>query len=834
MVFTLSCGGGGGGYGVGRNPNGPGTASTNSPGRLVGTVTDASTAQPLTDATVTSCGVTATTDSNGNYELPNLPSGQIDITASATGYVSQTSTIQSNQGRVLTQNFALQSSGAPQTSTPTPTIDPTGTITGRIVNGNGNPVPDLEIKFYDTLPQQRNVRAGPLAATVYTDSSGTFVVRLEKGLIYYCTIEGETEVRSFSLDSSAVDVGTITLSFAATSVSPAVAIVGEEVTIAGSSLGSQGRNAKIIILKEDTNTSVEITNVLQWDNSFIKFALPENAPIGDHIAIKLYKNLMYSTPQYMNIPALSVSSITAGIPGEAVVIAGNGFGSAQGNSAVNFNGIPAQILSWNMTQIQCVIPQGALTGQNVNVTVNGATASFANGIPVPSITSVDSGFPGDTITIHGSGFGNTQQSSIVNFDGIAAQIVSWTMTGIQCVVPYGAVAGHDVVVTVNGINARFNNGIPASAVSNISPNSLMYNKAGTELTITGSAFGNTQLTSKILFNGVEINPTITLWSMDTVKFLLPASPPTLDVSVRLRVNGIESNACILHVVPYYYSSKWGEYGQSNGQLASPEGIAIDNAGGYVYIVDTFNQRVQKFTLTGGFVTKWGTMGSGDGQFGTPYYVAIDPTGSTVYVADTVNRRVQRFTSTGGFINKWGSQGTGNGQFEWPAGIDIDISGNLYIADTLNRCVQKFTSAGGFITKWGSFGTGNGQFSYPQGVTVDNGGNVFVSDTINQRIQRFTSTGGFVAKWGGNGTGNGQFSSPFGINSDAAGNVYVTDYYNNRIQKFTSTGGFVTKWGTLGYNDEQFNSPTGIAIDNSGKVYVVDCYNNRIQIFTPAP
>ena len=42
---------------------------------------------------------------------------------------------------------------------------------------------------------------------------------------------------------------------------------------------------------------------------------------------------------------------------------------------------------------------------------------------------------------------------------------------------------------------------------------------------------------------------------------------------------------------------------------------------------------------------------------------MDSTGN-VYVADTWNYRVQKFTSNGAFITKWGSEGSGDGQFQY--------------------------------------------------------------------------------------------------------------------------------------------------------------------------
>src|SRR4030042_1409719 len=124
-------------------------------------------------------------------------------------------------------------------------------------------------------------------------------------------------------------------------------------------------------------------------------------------------------------------------------------------------------------------------------------------------------------------------------------------------------------------------------------------------------------------------------------------------------------------------------------------------------------RAEKYNCT----LKWGNYGIGDGQFDHPYDVTIDDSGN-VYVADTYNHRVQKFTGAGTFLGAWGSYGTGNGQFNYSMGVAVDAAGNVYIADAGNHRIQKFSSKGGFLQTWGSYGVGDGQFKYPYDVTVD--------------------------------------------------------------------------------------------------------------------
>ena len=89
-----------------------------------------------------------------------------------------------------------------------------------------------------------------------------------------------------------------------------------------------------------------------------------------------------------------------------------------------------------------------------------------------------------------------------------------------------------------------------------------------------------------------------------------------------------------------------------------------------------------------YLTQWGSQGTGNGQFSFPTGVPTDATGN-VYVADTENRRIQKFTDTGSYLTQWGSLGSGDGQFDYPAGVATDSVGNIYVTDYFNHRTQKF-------------------------------------------------------------------------------------------------------------------------------------------------
>jgi DNA-binding beta-propeller fold protein YncE/Tol biopolymer transport system component len=278
-----------------------------------------------------------------------------------------------------------------------------------------------------------------------------------------------------------------------------------------------------------------------------------------------------------------------------------------------------------------------------------------------------------------------------------------------------------------------------------------------------------------------------------------------------------------------FLGKWGSHGNGDGQFAGPHGVAVA-PDGTVYVADSVNDCIQRFTADGSFLGKWGSYGSGDGQFNYPNGVAVAPDG-TVYVADSENHRIQRFTADGSFLGKWGSYGSGDGQFFSPCGVAVAPDGRVYVADSANHRIQHFTAGGSFLGKWGSEGSSDGQLNYPDGVAVAPDGTVYVADTWRDRIQRFTADGSFLGKWGSYGSGDGQFDRPRGVAVAPDGTVYVADTDNSRIQRFTAGGNFLGKWGSEGSGDGQFNYPNGVAVAPDGTVYVADTHNNRIQRFT---
>jgi sugar lactone lactonase YvrE/plastocyanin len=308
--------------------------------------------------------------------------------------------------------------------------------------------------------------------------------------------------------------------------------------------------------------------------------------------------------------------------------------------------------------------------------------------------------------------------------------------------------------------------------------------------------------------------------MLNLKYVIIFAVSLLSISVLMSIGLVYADPVV--------SSFFGTSGKGNGQFDTPHDIATDSNGN-IYVSDTVNNRIQKFSSNGNFLFAKGTTGKNNGQFILPKGISVDKF-NNFYVVDQSNNKIQKFDSTGKFLLSFGKKGISNGQFNKPRDMAIDSSGNIFVSDQLNNRIQKFNPSGKFISKFGSTGVGDGQFKQPLGIAIDKNNKIYVVDSQNNRYQIFTSSGTHLLSVGRLGMGNGQFDSPEDITVDKNGNVYVSDTGNNRIQKFDPYGNFIFSVGQRGTLVGQFIEPRGVSLDVSqSSLYVVDSITDRIQV-----
>jgi DNA-binding beta-propeller fold protein YncE len=193
-----------------------------------------------------------------------------------------------------------------------------------------------------------------------------------------------------------------------------------------------------------------------------------------------------------------------------------------------------------------------------------------------------------------------------------------------------------------------------------------------------------------------------------------------------------------------------------------------------------------------YVNEFGKYGDGEGELIWPVGIAADQR-EDLYITDEWLNRVSVFDREGEFLGHWGAAGSSDGQLDGPSGIVLDPEENLFVVDSRNHRVQKFSRDGTFLASWGGFGSGPGELDSPWGITLDQDGYVYIADHKNNRVQKFTPEGEFVASFGSCGSGRGELSRPSGVAVDPDGDVYVCDWANSRVQLFAPDGRFITSF-----------------------------------------
>jgi DNA-binding beta-propeller fold protein YncE len=161
-----------------------------------------------------------------------------------------------------------------------------------------------------------------------------------------------------------------------------------------------------------------------------------------------------------------------------------------------------------------------------------------------------------------------------------------------------------------------------------------------------------------------------------------------------------------------------------GKLNEPSGIAVNEATGNVYVIDTKNNRVESFSSTGTFLHQFngqeidglpgGPLKEAPAKFSFPTPAAetsgiafdnschvqhltgsacTDPSNEDVYVADVGHHLIDKFTATGEFVGQITAP-TGEHQerlFEEPRGVAVDSHGQLWLSGG-NEGIDNFSNA----------------------------------------------------------------------------------------------------------------------------------------------
>jgi uncharacterized protein (TIGR03663 family) len=227
----------------------------------------------------------------------------------------------------------------------------------------------------------------------------------------------------------------------------------------------------------------------------------------------------------------------------------------------------------------------------------------------------------------------------------------------------------------------------------------------------------------------------------------------------------------------------GSLGDGEGEFNEPWGVAVDGEGN-LYVADTWNNRIQKFDRDLNFVMQWGqpvtdVSNPKPYDFWGPRDVATDAEGN-VWLADTGNSRILKFTSDGTFLTSLGEPGSEARQLREPVGIEIAPNGDILVADAWNRRIQRFDGQFNPVAQFPMPGWIADDPSTKPYLALAPDGSIIASETARNRVLRIGADGSIIAIL--EGLGETALVSPTGLALDDRGFLYIANSGASQIRR----------------------------------------------------
>ncbi|MDI3534038.1 MAG: hypothetical protein PWQ82_403 [Thermosediminibacterales bacterium] len=156
----------------------------------------------------------------------------------------------------------------------------------------------------------------------------------------------------------------------------------------------------------------------------------------------------------------------------------------------------------------------------------------------------------------------------------------------------------------------------------------------------------------------------------------------------------------IYVADFYNSriQVFNNRGEYLRELPTPNPFkAVFDSQGEIYVLNSLDGNITKFSPKGKLLLRFGHSGGEEDGFGIsdeegdingPQGIAVDSQ-DNIYVSDTYNHRIMKFSSDGDYLGSYGSFGHGAKQLYYPKGLWVDKDGSLLIADSGNHRIQRF-------------------------------------------------------------------------------------------------------------------------------------------------
>jgi len=356
-----------------------------------------------------------------------------------------------------------------------------------------------------------------------TNSDGTFAVNLTVPDVvpgsYTILAEDEDDNDIFATSTFTVVVNT------AINVSPTTGIVGDSITVVGSSFGA---GATATLYFDNVSQSTTLVGI---DGSFTaNFDIPASTT-GVH-TIGVEDTAGRSATASVSVEAEMTMTPLTGIGGDGVTVSGTGFGANKtmtimyGDTAVT----PATTITTNANgSFSGNFDVPAIPGGSYTVTVSDGTSDLTFDFTVGSGATINptSGEKGDTVQVAGHGFGANKNITILYGNAViqTAPITTNPTGSFSGSFDVPAIPGGTATLTITDGTTNINVSFTVRANINLNPTS---GKVGDGVGIAGYGFGDNENIT-ILFNNTPVTPLAPIMTnasglFSAAQFYVPASP----------------------------------------------------------------------------------------------------------------------------------------------------------------------------------------------------------------------------------------------------------------------------------------------------------------------
>ena len=261
---------------------------------------------------------------------------------------------------------------------------------------------------------------------------------------------------------------------------------------------------------------------------------------------------------------------------------------------------------------------------------------------------------------------------------------------------------------------------------------------------------------------------------------------------------------------YIINSKGQLLGKITHDFKHPKGITIDEDDN-IYLTDINTHKIYKFNNNGNLIWERGGYGKNNGQFSNPNGICYDSNSKSLFIADSVNKRVQKFSINGEYLLEVG----GSDGFQSPYRVVKDNSGVIYVSDgpsNRHNGIIKIDDNGQII----GVHKVDGMTTVATSIALDSLGHLYVAFEYENKIIRLEPNGSIDEAWN-------QAFKDFVINRpkkiciDSNDNAFLLYYFGGdyRIIRIDSSLNISDSIALI-----QKGYPESIHADDEGNIYVL--------------